>query len=1553
MAFSPISASKQITDQYKRYLSTTFQINHPVYQKQFTEQLHDQDVYAKGPYLEVRENFKKAQSIRELVEQGVLPKSFLKFGFLHDRVLYAHQKRAIDKVLAGKNLVVSTGTGSGKTESFLIPILASLAKECEEGTLGKGVRALLIYPMNALANDQVERLRGLLKDYPQIKFGAYTGQTKNTTEEALAEYMRLNHGATPIESELISRDQMKENPPHILITNYAMLEYLMVRPGDGVFFDDDTWRFVVLDEAHVYRGSTGIEVSMLLRRLRAALSNRELQFILTSATLGSPDENKEVAAFAHTLCRSSFDEHSVIRSECVEIPIPENQIDLPIEFYRHIAERIDQGYSDEEIDQEILRSNPQWNLDSCAALYDAIHRDYRYTRVRKCLETPQTVSVLSAATGLTAEEIELFVTVASHCEKEGVRLFDARYHMFLRATESAFITLAPSRKLFLTRRERYIESNGQQFAVFEMLTCSACHTPYLVGRIEKSYLKQCANEERRSAFYLGDTVEDTDEDYQEVQGKTEAYTLCAACGYLRKKKSKTADYCEHGRRFEIPVIQIKSDEGSRGVKKCISCEAVNNHGILRSFFSGQEAVSSVIATSLFQTLPQSEVKIRTIQEEDDFGFGFSDYTERQEVQKAKQFLTFSDSRQASAYFATYMDTTYRKLLYKRLIVEQLRQQGESKSFSAFCEDLQAMIEQKGILTYTDDRAEKESWKAVLAEAAETGANTSLYGLGIMAIGIDSQMVKANPKLGLNQDEVAAMMNVLMIGMLNDAAIYCPCPMTEDDRAFYMYSSVPCKYRLAGNDPKANIHGFVPVKERFSNRRLDYLRKILSVSVPGYPLDRVREMLNVVFKVLIQMNLLKPEGEGYQLNTANLKILKPKKWYRCSECGRITPYNIRNVCPTYKCDGQLMQCNPEEEFANHHYYRLYQDMELRPLRIKEHTAQLDKNTAYQYQQDFKEKRLDVLSCSTTFEMGVDVGSLETVFMRNMPPMPSNYAQRAGRAGRSKRSAAYALTFCNRSNHDFTYFKNPVSMIKGQIHAPHFDIENEKIAIRHLYASALSFFFKEYPRYFSTTKWLAGEPEDYWTDPDAMTTMRCYFAERPEELRGFLKSFLPAKLYEEFGCDDFEWVEKLTGVRKKSKGKLTVAVEEYQYEIGKLRRAAREAFEKEHSTGYYVQRIRNYENENVLSFLSRKNIMPQYGFPVDTVALLVEDRKAGNHFGVELQRDLAMAISEYAPGSQVVANGKLFTSRYIRKLPSIGWKMYDYISCGSCNSLNIEVNVGDLENERLKTCRICGCTLKTEAQKTFLMPEFGFEADSASVQKPGLIRPKRTFRGEISYVGYRYASEQRKVKIGKAIAEIQYCSKDEMAVMNRSDFYVCETCGYAELSDKFVKVIEKSHKASNGRRCNQKQLRRLSLGYRFETDVFQLRVVDVPLELEEHDQALSVLHAMLRGISLALDIEEQDIDGCLQSYENPISGEYCYGFVFYDSTPGGAGHVKRLNDDKLLFKAIERALDVVMNCTCGGDAAEASCYGCLRSYGNQRIHDQLKRSLAIAYLLRIVH
>lgn len=210
------------------------------YKKEYEALLENQDAFAKGPYLDVTDAFEKGKCIAELIEEGILPKSFSKINMNMTRPLYLHQEKAIRKVATeNRNLVVSTGTGSGKTESFLIPILRELATEAEAGTLCPGVRALLIYPMNALANDQTERLRSLLSNYPEIKFGVYTGQTKQKDADAIEDYKSLNNGNLPCENELISRDQMIASPPHILITNYAMLEYLMVRPRDSIFFDGE------------------------------------------------------------------------------------------------------------------------------------------------------------------------------------------------------------------------------------------------------------------------------------------------------------------------------------------------------------------------------------------------------------------------------------------------------------------------------------------------------------------------------------------------------------------------------------------------------------------------------------------------------------------------------------------------------------------------------------------------------------------------------------------------------------------------------------------------------------------------------------------------------------------------------------------------------------------------------------------------------------------------------------------------------------------------------------------------------------------------------------------------------------------------------------------------------------------------------------------------------------------------------------------------------------------------------------------------------------------
>ncbi|MFI3211345.1 MAG: DEAD/DEAH box helicase, partial [Peptostreptococcaceae bacterium] len=188
MKFTPVNASKNISKKYKRYLSTIFEISDDEYYNMFLNELNNSKSFEKGPFIDISDSFEQGNSLNELIEQKKVSKSFKKINIPHNRALYSHQQKSLEQVSSGQNVVVSTGTGSGKTESFLIPVLNDLLKEYESNTLCSGGRTLIIYPMNALANDQIGRMRKLLKNFPEITFGAYTGHTEEKENIALNKY---------------------------------------------------------------------------------------------------------------------------------------------------------------------------------------------------------------------------------------------------------------------------------------------------------------------------------------------------------------------------------------------------------------------------------------------------------------------------------------------------------------------------------------------------------------------------------------------------------------------------------------------------------------------------------------------------------------------------------------------------------------------------------------------------------------------------------------------------------------------------------------------------------------------------------------------------------------------------------------------------------------------------------------------------------------------------------------------------------------------------------------------------------------------------------------------------------------------------------------------------------------------------------------------------------------------------------------------------------------------------------------------------------------------
>jgi ATP-dependent helicase YprA (DUF1998 family) len=248
-SFDPLATSELIISSYRRYLKSLLPVRDARLAAALDEEI-SRSLLTKGPLLESSPPYAHGATLASLVASGVLNPAFKNLAspaLPMERPLYVHQEEAIRKVTSGRNVIVASGTGSGKTECFLLPILDALSAEQARGTLGPGVRALLLYPMNALANDQIKRLRQVLAAAPHITFGRYVGDTPHTPRAADEAFAVLNPGEPRLPNELLSRAEMRKAPPHLLLTNYAMLEYLLLRPADIDLFEGahgGHWSFI-------------------------------------------------------------------------------------------------------------------------------------------------------------------------------------------------------------------------------------------------------------------------------------------------------------------------------------------------------------------------------------------------------------------------------------------------------------------------------------------------------------------------------------------------------------------------------------------------------------------------------------------------------------------------------------------------------------------------------------------------------------------------------------------------------------------------------------------------------------------------------------------------------------------------------------------------------------------------------------------------------------------------------------------------------------------------------------------------------------------------------------------------------------------------------------------------------------------------------------------------------------------------------------------------------------------------------------------------------------
>jgi ATP-dependent helicase YprA (DUF1998 family) len=282
----------QLVEEYRSYVTSFIKIADPRI-RGFAESCFAKEALWAEPLIQLNPTFKPGKTIEELAGEGLLHPLCSEI-FRRDKTaasgsgatlrLHAHQEEAIRKAKEGKNYVLTTGTGSGKSLAYMVPIVD---RALRDGS-GKGIRAIIVYPMNALANSQHGELEKFLQlGFPDkkgpVSFQRYTGQEDDET-----------------------RNQIIAQPPDILLTNYVMLELILTRPREQkLIASARELEFLVLDELHTYRGRQGADVSMLIRRVRQLLGARIPQCVGTSATLSSKgswdDQKRDVADLATRL----------------------------------------------------------------------------------------------------------------------------------------------------------------------------------------------------------------------------------------------------------------------------------------------------------------------------------------------------------------------------------------------------------------------------------------------------------------------------------------------------------------------------------------------------------------------------------------------------------------------------------------------------------------------------------------------------------------------------------------------------------------------------------------------------------------------------------------------------------------------------------------------------------------------------------------------------------------------------------------------------------------------------------------------------------------------------------------------------------------------------------------------------------------------------------------------------------------------------------------------------------------------------------------------------